>query len=208
MKQNRSALSPKLRKNWWIDMFLGVTAVATVLSSFYFLIYPNSGYQGGQNPQYNAVLIFNRQSWDLIHTWSSIAMILAALIHIIIHWNWITGTSDRTWQVITGKRKPFNARLTYNIFLDLSIAVSFFICTISGLYFLFFAPEGRSTEVLLFNKTTWDLIHTWSGVLMTIGAILHFTLHWKWVTNITGKVFSKRSKINVDQTITQAMESH
>lgn len=208
MKQNKSTLTPKLRQNWWIDMLLGITAIVTVLSSLYFLIYPISGYQGGQNPQYDAVLIFNRKTWDLIHTWSSIGMIVAAVIHILIHWNWITGTSERTWRVITGKRKPFAARLTYNIALDATIAICFLVCTISGLYFLYFAPTGPSTEVMLFNRTTWDLIHTWSGVIMTIGAILHFAFHWRWVTNITQKIFSSWEKRYPDQVAAPALESN
>ena len=36
-------------------MALGVAAIIAVLSSIYFLVYPISGYQGGQNPQYSAV---------------------------------------------------------------------------------------------------------------------------------------------------------
>lgn len=208
MKRNKSRLTPKLRQNWWIDAILGLTAVIAVLSSLYFLVYPSSGYQGGRNPQYSAVLIFNRQTWDLLHTWSGIGMILAAIVHILIHWSWITQTLGRSWQVITKKRTPFGGRLTYNIVLDGSIAMSFIICAISSLYFLYFAQQGPSDQVILFDKTTWDLIHTWSGVLMTIGAILHFALHWKWVTNITGKVFSGRSKIQAHQAVTSTAESN
>ena len=208
MKQNKSTLTPKLRQNWWIDMALGVAAIIAVLSSIYFLVYPISGFQGGQNPQYSAVLIFNRLTWDLIHTWSGIGMIFAVILHIAIHWNWITQTTIRTWRVITGKRKPFAARLIYNIVLDASTAISFIICTVSGLYFLYFAQQGPAGQVILFNKITWDLIHTWSGVLMTIGAILHFALHWKWVTNITGKIFARQKKTKIDPVITPALESN
>jgi len=208
MKQNKSTLTPKLRQNWWIDAILGLTAVIAVLSSLYFLVYPNSGYQGGRNPQYGAVLIFDRITWDLLHTWSSIGMILAAMVHILIHWSWITQTLSRSWQVITRKRKPFGGRLTYNIVLDGSIAISFFLCMISGLYFLFIAQRGPTNEVWLFTRTTWDLIHTWSGVIMTIAAILHFILHWKWVTNITRKVFSGWTKLQTQQTVTTTLESN
>jgi hypothetical protein len=208
MKQNKSTLTPKLRQNWWIDMVLGVTALIAVLSSIYFLIYPISGYQGGRNPQYHAVLIFNRLTWDLLHTWSGVGMIFAAILHIAIHWHWIAQTASRTWDVITRKRKPFGARLTYNIVLDASTAMNFIICTVSGLYFLYFAPQGPSDQVLLFNKTTWDLIHTWSGVLMTIGAILHFALHWKWVTNITGKMFARQKRSKIDPVVKPALESN
>jgi len=208
MKQNKSSLTPKLRHNWWIDMTLGVTAVLTVISSIYFLVYPSSGYQGGRNPQYNAVLVFNRLTWDMIHTWSSIGMIAAALIHILIHWDWISGTLNRSWQVITRKRKPFSRRLTYNIVLDGSIAISFLICMVSGFYFLYYAQRGPTNEVLHLTKTTWDLIHTWSGVIMTIAAILHFALHWKWVVNITQKILSSRIKFRKNQVVTSPVESN
>jgi amino acid transporter len=195
MKKSNSSLTPKLRQNWWIDALLGLSALIAILSSLYFLIYPVGGYQGGRNPYYNAVLVFNRSTWDVLHTWSGLGMILAALIHILIHWDWITGTLSRSLQVVLRKRKPFGLRLSYNIVLDVIIALSFLVCAISSVYFLFYPDGGPASPVMLFNKTTWDLIHTWSGVLMTVTAVLHFVLHWKWVTNVTGKMFAKRQAV-------------
>ena len=194
MIKKNSSLTPKLRQNWWIDAILALGTVVAIASSLYFLAFPIGGYQGGRNFYYDFTVIFSRQTWNIIHTWSGVAMIMAALIHILIHWGWITGTINRTWQVILKKRKGFRMRLTYNILLDAIIAVSFLICAISGVYFMFFAESGPSNEVILFSKSTWDLIHTWSGVMMTITAILHFILHWKWITNITRKMFTQSKK--------------
>lgn len=189
MKKRKSTLTPKLRHNWWIDAALGMSALAATLSSCYFLAYPNSGYQGGRNPHYDQVVIFSRQTWDLIHTWFGALMIMAALVHILIHWDWITGTAARIWQVIIGKRKGFGFRLTYNILLDATIAISFLVCSVSGVYFMFHTASGPSVA-----KTTWDMVHTWSGVVMVLAAILHIVLHWKWITNITGKMFGASRK--------------
>ena len=191
MKTRKSSLTPKLLKNWWIDALLGLISILAVLSSLYFLAFPVSGYQGGRNPTYQQVVIFDRQSWDIIHTWAGVGMILIALWHILIHWDWITGTAKRTWQVLIGKRKGFGRRLTYNILLDAIVAVSFIICAVSGIYFLFFVGHGSLGQIVFFDRTTWDLIHTWSGVVMTISAILHFVLHWKWVVRITTKMFRR-----------------
>jgi hypothetical protein len=191
MTKKRSSLTPKLRHNWLIDAALAFGAVLAIMSSLYFLAFPVGGYQGGRNKYYDFVVIFSRHTWDIIHTWSGAMMIMAALIHILIHWKWITSTTKRTWQVIRKKRDVFGPRLTYNILLDAIIAVSFLICAISGVYFMFFVESGPSSEIFLFSKTTWDLIHTWSGVIMTITAVLHLALHWKWVTNITRKMFAK-----------------
>ena len=79
---------------------------------------------------------------------------------------------------------------------DLVIAVSFLFCALSGVYFLF-APSGgyQGGQNLgwdpgfLLNRTAWDLIHTWSGVLLIIAAVLHFAIHWRWVRQVTVRFF-------------------
>lgn len=189
MQKPRTTLTKKLRHNWWIDAALAIGALIAILSSLYFLAYPNGGYQGGRNPFYNKIVIFSRTEWDLIHTWSGALMIMAALIHVVIHWNWITGTARRTWQVITRQRDGFGFRLTYNIILDALIAISFMVCSISGIYFMFNTVSGPSIE-----KTVWDMLHTWSGVMFVLTALLHIVLHWKWITNITGKMLDRNGK--------------
>lgn len=207
MKKRKSALTLKLRQNWWIDALLGIGALLAVLSSIYFLVYPVSGYQGGRNPDYNKVLVFTRSTWDLIHTWSGAMMVAAALLHIVIHWNWIVGTMGRTWQVITKKRDGFSFRLTYTILLDATIAICFILCSLTGIYFMFNVGSGPDAESFLFSKTTWDLLHTWSGVSLSIGAILHIVLHWQWITNITSKMFgSRRVKPNSGQAVLEPVE--
>jgi hypothetical protein len=116
--RRKSSLTPKFRQNWWIDAILGMSAVIAVLSSLYFLAYLVGGYQGGRNPYYNIRVIFDRHTWDMLHTWTGVLMIMAALLHIVIYWPWIAGTTNRTWQVITGERQLFGPRLTYKIILD------------------------------------------------------------------------------------------
>lgn len=170
--------------------------MVTILSSLYFLIYPDGGYQGGRNPYYNIKLVFDRYTWDLLHTWSGVLMNVAALLHIVIHWGWITGTISRTWQVIIGKRKSYGARLTHNIVLDAVIGISLLTCTISSINFLVFPNGGQSSQTILLSRNAWDMLHTWSGVVMTVTAMLHFTLHWKWVVIITGKLIGIREKPN------------
>lgn len=194
MKKRKSTLTNKLRQNWWIDTALAIGSLAAILSSLYLLAYPNGGYQGGRNPSHDQVLIFSRTAWDLIHTWSGSLMIMAGLIHVVIHWNWITGNASRTWQVITGKRDGFGLRLIYNIILDAAIAISLLICSVSGIYFMFNTASGPSI-----GKTIWDMIHTLSGFVFVLAAILHIALHWKWISNITVKMFRRK-----DQTSGQA----
>jgi hypothetical protein len=206
MNKNKSVLTTKLLQNWWIDAFLGISSVLAILSSLYFLAFPIGGYQGGRNPNYQIIVFFNRNTWDFIHTWSGVGMIIVALWHIIIHWKWIMGTTKRIWQLIAGKSKGFGMRLTYNIILDAVIGVSFLICAISGVIFLFFPGYNHTEQIMMFDTVTWDLIHTWSGVLMTMAAILHFVFHWKWVVNITKKMLTRKPTLRSQTVLTTNLD--
>jgi membrane protease YdiL (CAAX protease family) len=83
-----------------------------------------------------------------------------------------------------------------NVTLDAVVAVSFLICALSGVYFLF-APSGSEYNALaasqratfLFSRTTWDMLHTWSGVVLIASVVVHFAIHWRWVKNVTRKFF-------------------
>ncbi len=178
------------QKNWWIDTALFGSTIAATLSGIYFLFLPSGGYQGGRNPLYNVQFLFARQTWDDLHTWSSVAMIVAAIVHLAIHWSWVVSMARRTWNEITGKRAGMNWRGRFNLIINASVALTFALTALSGIYFLF-VPGGRwaADPMLLFPRTTWDLIHTWAGVALIASAIIHFAIHWKWVTKVTRKMF-------------------
>jgi hypothetical protein len=182
-------LSKQTQKNWLIDLALFGSAIVAILSGIYFLFVPSGGFQGGRNRFYNLQILFDRHTWDNLHTWGGIAMIAAAVFHLIIHWPWVVGMARRIWNELSGQGSGMNANGRYNLILNATVAISFLITAISGVYFLF-VPGGRGAidPLFLFTRTTWDLIHTWAGVVMTIAAILHFAIHWKWVTKVTLKM--------------------
>lgn len=178
------------QKNWWIDTALFGSAIAVTLSGIYFLFLPSGGYQGGRNPLYNVQILFARQTWDDLHTWGGVAMIVAAIVHLAIHWPWVVSMARRTWNEMTGKRAGLNWRGRFNLIINASVALSFALTALSGIYFLF-VPGGRwaADPMLLFPRTTWDLIHTWAGAALIASAVIHFAIHWKWVTKVTRRMF-------------------
>jgi hypothetical protein len=182
-------LSKQTQKNWWINAALFTSALIAAISGIYFLYLPVGGFQGGRNPLYNVQILFSRHTWDDLHTWGGIAMILAALIHLVIHWSWVTNMAHRTWAGLTGKGSTMNSRGLWNLILNTTVAISFVLTALSGIYFLF-VPGGRGAvdPMILFARYTWDLIHTWSGVTLIILAILHLAIHWKWVTKVSRKM--------------------
>lgn len=183
-------VSSQTRNNWLIDAALFLGAVVASVTGIYFLFFPVGGYQGGRNPYYGITVLFQRETWDDLHTWFGILMILAAAVHIVVHWKWIVNMSRRVAQEMFRRERRMNARSRYNVGINALIGLSFLVAAISGVVLLF-TPGGReasSMMALFFSRTTWDLIHTWAGILMILAAALHFAIHWGWVTKVSSKV--------------------
>jgi hypothetical protein len=187
-------VSKQTQKNWWVDAALFSSAIIAALSGIYFLFFPSGGFQGGRNPLYNVQVLFSRQTWDDLHTWGGVAMIVAATIHLAIHWQWVVGMLRRTWKEWTGQCGCMNAHGRWNLILNAIVALSFVLTALSGVYFLF-VPGGRwsADPMILFTRATWDFVHTWASVTLISAAILHFAIHWKWVTKVTRKMVEMMS---------------
>lgn len=193
----KRTVSIKTRNNWLLDAGLFLGAIIASLSGIYFLIFPDGGYMGGRNPYYGIKIIFDRTGWEWIHTWLSLGMVVIAIIHIIFHWKWIFGTTKRVVRdIFSSKKSNMNAKGWQNVLVDGLAAVSFLICAISGVYFIF-AGESRGglapDPMFLFPRTIWEVIHTWSSVVFISGGIVHFAIHWGWVTKVTRKIFRRVS---------------
>jgi hypothetical protein len=194
----KGVFSVQTRNNILLDMQLGISGLLSGISGIYFLFLPVGGYQGGRNPYYGITILFDRHTWSDIHTWVSVAMISVALLHITVHWEWIVKMTKNGIRSMVGIKK-LNRYSQFNLMVNILIGVSGLICGLSGLYFLFFPGASHaalySDPGLIFNSTTWDMIHTWSGTVMVLAAVLHFTIHWKWVV----KVISKYWKVLLDR---------
>jgi hypothetical protein len=203
------AVSKQTQKNWWVDASLFGSAIIAALSGIYFLFLPSGGYRGGRNLLYNVQVLFTRQTWDDLHTWGGVAMIAVAIIHLAIHWSWVVNMARRTFNELTGKCGGMNARGRWNLILNIVVGLSFLFTALSGLYFLF-VPGGRGATdpMILFTRTTWDLIHTWAGVLLIIAAVTHFAIHWKWMTKVTGNMLAAVSGFRPVSRSTPAINSY
>jgi uncharacterized membrane protein len=187
-------MSRQTRMNWLIDAAVFFGAVLAMLSGVYFLFNPSGGYQGGRNPMYGITILFGRHTWDDLHTWGGILMIAAAVVHLVIHWGWVKMMSKRIANAMRSRGSKLSKGAIINVAVDLAIAISFLLCAISGIIFLLAPPGGFQGGAnpnwdsgFLFSRTTWDLIHTWSGVVLIISAVIHLAIHWRWVKNVTLK---------------------
>ncbi|MCA9872363.1 MAG: DUF4405 domain-containing protein [Anaerolineales bacterium] len=189
-------MSWQTRKNWLIDTAVFLGAVLSIFSGIYFLVLPN-GYEGGRNARYGLVFLFTRHTWSDIHVWGGVLMILAVVVHLTIHWGWVKLMARRLRRAVTCREDCFSRGAKINLAVDALIALGFVGTAVSGLYFLF-APasggyQGGRNPLWdvgwLFSRTNWDLLHTWSAVVLIIAAMLHFVIHWRWIANVTRRFF-------------------
>jgi hypothetical protein len=95
--------------NLAINGWIGLSFLVTAVSGLYFFLLPEGGYQAGQNPNWDPGFLFSRPVWDMLHTWGGISLILAALLHIYIHWGWIVKVTQKMWQSIGQRPAPQTA---------------------------------------------------------------------------------------------------
>jgi hypothetical protein len=123
-------------------------------------------------------------------------MIAAVVVHFTIHWGWVKMMSRRIVNATRSRGSKLSQGAIINVAVDVAVALSFLLCAVSGIYFLF-APSGGFQggsnpgwdPGFLFSRTTWDLLHTWSGVVLIVTALIHFAIHWRWVKNVTRGFF-------------------
>jgi len=90
-----SRLSKGGKVNLWVDAAIALSFFITAITGVYFLFAPAGGYQGGNNPGWDPGFLFARTTWDLIHTWAGVTLVAAAILHLAIHWRWVTKVTGK-----------------------------------------------------------------------------------------------------------------
>jgi hypothetical protein len=77
----------KVKINYLVDIVAFVSFLVTAITGLVIMIFlPPAEGRGGIH---NYLFGYGRHDWGAIHDWAGVVMIIAALIHIALHWNWI-----------------------------------------------------------------------------------------------------------------------
>jgi hypothetical protein len=177
-------MSNKTKTNFWLDLLIfALFVIVACIGLLLWLVIP-----GGQGDgQHMALFGLNRRAWISLHTWLGVSMLSGGLIHLLLHWEWITCVAGRFFKKLA---RP--ARLNFS--LDSLLFAIFALSSLSGLILGFVLPGGghrggrnlwADTALLGLTRHDWSTIHLWAG--LTIIALLgvHLTLHWAWITCMT-----------------------
>lgn len=188
MSVQTQPVSKTTRHNWWLDISLAISGLLTSLSGVYLFLIPG-GYQGGRNPYYGIIILFDRATWEVIHTWAGAVMVLASLLHIALHYRWFINTFRNLFRRATQERQKHSFRYYFLLVINILIAVGFLTGGLSSFYYLAFPGEGAALPTFIFTAEVWDFLHTYGGLLMIGAALVHFILHWRWVVKTAARVF-------------------
>ena len=115
----------------WALTSLSAGVIAS-LTGVYFLFFVIGGYQGGRNPFYEVMFLMSRQAWDLWHTWMGGLMIMTAVFHLILDWDWVLKAVKRSYKTLLTGHPKINRRARLNILINAVIGLSFLVTAVSG----------------------------------------------------------------------------
>ncbi len=88
-------------------------------------------------------------------------------------------------------------RAKINYLIDIGLAISFFVCFITGLIKwpgLVKIIDANFYRFLSNRKIS--MLHDLSGLIMGILVMIHLVLHWKWIVAMTKSFFSGKKDNN------------
>lgn len=117
-----------------------------------------------------------------VHEWLGVSFGTAALVHVLFHWQWVTGVATRLF----GRLKQ-GARLDFIV--DVVLFVTFTAAVLSGVMiskhilplFGLAASAGRD----------WRGIHELAANLSVAAVAVHVGLHWTWIVTHTRALFRR-----------------
>ena len=82
-----------------------------------------------------------------------------------------------------------------NYWIDIGLAISFFICFITGLIKWpgLIKLIGVSIYKVLHVRNI-SMLHDWSGLIMGLLVLIHLALHWKWIVCMTKDMVFRKKK--------------
>lgn len=110
----------------------------------------------------------------VIHEWLGLSLAGGALIHLLLHWNWVVATLRRLLQKLPGLTR-------FSLVLNLLLFITFTVVAFTGLlisrealpFFGLTLPGGR----------VWEGLHRQAADLLLCLAGLHVAVHWQWILN-------------------------
>lgn len=79
----------KAKLNYLVDLMLFLSVLFEGVSGFILWFVLPRGRGGGKGIEVEADFLFSRDMWITLHDWVGVVLVIAVIIHLILHWKWI-----------------------------------------------------------------------------------------------------------------------
>ena len=117
-----------------------------------------------------------------IHEWLSLAVAGTIIVHLLLHWRWITTIAVRYF-----KNLFHSSRLQFLV--DALFFVAFTTVMMSGI--LISRSILPALNIQLAENHSWRMVHSLSANISLAMLALHVGLHWKWILNMIKKYITQ-----------------
>ncbi|MDC9514903.1 DUF4405 domain-containing protein [Pseudoalteromonas sp. CST5] len=120
-----------------------------------------------------------------LHEWFSLFFIIPFVIHLLLHWDWVTRSFGRLLANIT-------ARERFNIVWDYLLYLMMLLVFVSG--FLVSVALLPALNISLNIQDFWSKIHHDSATFIMPMLGVHLALNFSWIVKLTKRMFAKEAK--------------
>lgn len=120
-----------------------------------------------------------------LHEWFSLFFIIPFVIHLLLHWDWVTHSFGRLFANIT-------ARERFNIVWDYLLYIMMLLVFVSG--FLVSVALLPALNISLNIQDFWSKIHHDSATFIMPMLGVHLALNFSWIVKLTKRMFAKEAK--------------
>ena len=120
-----------------------------------------------------------------LHEWFSLFFIIPFVIHLLLHWDWVTRSFGRLFANIT-------ARERFNIVWDYLLYLMMLLVFVSG--FLVSVALLPALKISLNIQDFWSKIHHDSATFIMPMLGVHLALNFSWIVKLTKRMFAKEAK--------------
>jgi len=109
------------------------------------------------------------------HEWLAFVFAGAALVHLLLSWNWIAAATRRVFAG-AGSRNAVNYCLNFALFADIVIVL------LSG--FMISRHAAPALGVYIVENLIWRRLHVQASNLAILLTGLHVALNWDWIASV------------------------
>ena len=78
-------------------------------------------------------------------------------------------------------------KTTRNYWLDIAMGILGLLLALSSFMLWVVFPRGYYAA-----RTLWVIVHKWGGLVLSVAAVVHLILPWKWLVRQTRRIFTRR----------------